>query len=48
MIKDLCVKIGVVTMGNEGHDTIIFTRGDKGMDQNRYQIYGDEVILSLY
>ena len=44
-INGLCVGGGGVTVGETRHGTLLFTRGDKDMDKNRYQIYRDEVLL---
>ena len=44
-IKGVCVGGGGVTMGAKQNDILLFMRGDKGMDKNRYQIYRDEVLI---
>ena len=44
-IKGLSVGGGGVTVGAKQNGILLFMRGDKGMDKNRYQIYRDEVLI---
>ena len=44
-IRGLCVGGGGVTVGSKGYGIMMFMRGEKGIDKERYKIYRDEVLI---